>query len=61
MIRISCGLEIAEEDYRALNQAERKRLGQLFREYRAKDKITPEKELREKAYCAVLAESVPFD
>ena len=50
MIRISCGLEIAEEDYRALNQAERKRLGQLFREYRAKDKITPEKELREKAY-----------
>jgi hypothetical protein len=57
----NCGVEVTEEDYKSLNQAERKRLGQLLKVLRANDRSIPEKELREKAYHMVLADSVPFE
>jgi hypothetical protein len=59
----NCGdaAKVTEEDYRALNQAERKRLGQLVKVLRANDRITPENELRERAYYMVMADSIPFE
>jgi hypothetical protein len=57
----NCGVEVTDEDYKALNQAERKRLGQLVKVLQANDKLTPEQELREKAYYIVMADSVPFE
>jgi hypothetical protein len=57
----NCGVEVTEEDFKALNQVERKRLGELVKVLRAADRSIPEKELRERAYHMVLAESVPFE
>lgn len=57
----NCGVEVTEEDYRALNQDERKRLGQLVKILRANDRLTLEKDIREKAYYIVMADSVPFE
>jgi len=61
MIKISCGETVTDEDYRRLSQEERKLLGQLVREMRVKDKLTPEKELRARAYHQVLAKWVGDD
>jgi hypothetical protein len=59
----NCGdaANVTEQDYQALNQIERKRLGELVKVLRANDKITHEKYLREKAYYMVMADSVPFE
>ena len=57
----NCGVEVTEEDFKTLNQYERKRLGHLVKVLRAIDQSIPAKELREKAYHMVLAESVPFE
>ena len=57
----NCGVEVTEEDYKALNQVERKRLGQLVKVLRANDRSIPEKNIRERAYHMILAESVPFE
>ena len=48
--KISCGEKITDEDYRALNQEEKKFLGQLVKELRDGDLLAPESELRERAY-----------
>ena len=61
MTQITCGEKITEADYQALFQDERKRLAQLVKEMRAKDKLTPDKELRERTYHIVTAESIPFN
>jgi hypothetical protein len=45
----NCGVEVTDEDYKALNQTERKRLGQLMKVLRANDRSIPEKDIREKA------------
>lgn len=58
MIKITCGEAVTDEEYRGLTQPERKRLGQLVREMRSRDKLTPESELLSRAYHQVLAESV---
>ncbi len=57
---IRCGVKITEKDYQALNQTERKRLGELVKEMRSKDKLTPEFQLRERAYYRVMAESIEY-
>ena len=59
----NCGeaAKVTEEDYKALNQEERKRLGELVKVLRANDGLAPEKDIREKAYHIVMADSVPFE
>jgi hypothetical protein len=59
----NCGdaAKVTEEDYKALSQAERKRLGEIVKVMRVKDRSIPEKDLRERAYYIITADSVPFE
>lgn len=60
MISVSCGHKITEEDLKALDQPERKRLGEIVRGLMAKDKFLSRKQAVEKAYYLVLAETVEW-
>jgi len=51
--KISSGEKITSDDYKALNNEERKLLGELVNELREADGCTPEAELRERAYHMV--------
>ena len=57
----NCGFQITEVDYTALLPDEQKRLDELVKAMRKADKLTPEKELKERACYQVTAKSVPFD
>ena len=59
--KISCGEKITEVDYRALNQEERKYLGQLVKAMQDQDKLTPEADLRERAYHMVQSMLIDCD
>ena len=48
--KISYGEKITNDDYKALNQEERKLLDQLVMGLRDEDKLAPGTELRERAY-----------
>ena len=59
MIKIDC--RRAPIEFSVLDQAERKRLIKLVHQWRVTDKLTPEIELKERAYSQILADSIPFD
>ena len=55
MIQMTCGEIITEEDYKALSQPERKRLGEIARQ---KDRCLIKQQALKMAYPLVLSESV---
>jgi hypothetical protein len=59
--KISYGEKIINDDYIALNQEERKLLGQLVRDMREGDKLTPETDLLERAYHMVQTRLIDCD
>ena len=58
MISIFCGQKITDEEFSALTQSERKRLGEVVRELMKKDRYLTREMALQKAYPLVLAELV---
>jgi hypothetical protein len=58
MIQMTCGEIITEEDYKALSQPERKRLGEIARQLMKKDRCLIKQQALKMAYPLVLSESV---
>ena len=58
MITISCGQTITDEDFYALTQPERKRLGEIARQLMKKDRFLTKQQALQMTFPLVLAESV---
>ena len=60
MLSINCTNKVTPEEFAALTQEERKRLGEIVKEKMSRDHHLSRDEAMQQAYHIVLAESVPF-